>query len=370
MRIAILTELFPPYLQGGSERRCYEIARRLAKRHDVHVYTMHIAGSQREELMEGIHVHRLGKTHPLKTRAYLPLAPFFYETIKRVSSERFDIIDSTAYISALAGFIAAKRTHTPCTLTVHDIYGPKWGFFLGSPVLGVVGRLIELIMLKLPFDGFVTGTSGSRRLIERYGPKEVSVIPYGVDSIFYKRYGVKRKKKILFVGRLVPLKRVPDLLDAFAVVSKKHPEVMLELVGDGPLKEELESLANELGIRDKVIFTGSLRSHEGVAKKMQESMVLVNPSVREGFGLVLVEAMCSGTPPVGYKLDAYADFADSSNSILVAKGDVSGLADAVSELLENRRYWASLSKKGIKTAEGMSWDDTIKKLERFYSGLI
>jgi len=369
MRIAILTELFPPYLQGGSERRCYEIARRLAKSHEVHVYTMLIAGSRREELLEGIHVHRLGKAHPLKTRAYLPLAPFFYEAVKRVSSERFDVIDCTAYVSALAGFIAAKWTHTPCTVTVHDIYGPKWGFFLGSPVLGLAGRLIELIMLKLPFDGFVTGTSGSRRLIEQYGPKDVSVIPYGVDGVFYERYGVKREKKVLYVGRLVPLKRVHDLLNAFAVVSKKHPAVILELVGDGPLKGELEALADELGIKGKVIFTGSLRSHKEVARKMQESMVLVNPSVREGFGLVLVEAMCSGTPPVGYKLDAYSDFADSSNSVLVAKGDWKGLADAISGLLENRRRWALLSKKGMRTAKDMSWDDTIKKIERFYAGL-
>jgi len=370
MRIALVSELFPPYLQGGGERRYYEIARRLAKRHDVHVYTMHIEGSKREELLEGIHVHRIGWAHPLKKRTYLPLVPFFFEAIRMVSKERFDIIDCNAYISAFAGFIAARRTGTPCLATVHDVYGRGWGFFLGDPVLGFIGRIIEKTVLALPFSGFITVSSASRRLMEQTGAKGVLVIPNGVDSVFYKRHGMKRKEKVLFVGRLVPLKNIPDLLNAFALVSKKHPDALLELVGTGPLKEGLESMAKGLGLGNRVVFSGSVRSHAEVARKMQESMVLANPSVREGFGLVLLEAMCSGTPPVGYRLDAYSDFADSSNSVLVAKGDWNGLADAINELLENRRYWAALSKKGIKTADRMSWDDTVKKIERFYAGLI
>jgi glycosyltransferase involved in cell wall biosynthesis len=113
-----------------------------------------------------------------------------------------------------------------------------------------------------------------------------------------------------------------------------------------------------------------VRAHSDVARKMQESIAIVNPSIREGFGLVLLEAMASGTPPIAYNLEAYADFADKSNSILIAQGDWSGLADAINELLENRKYWSLLSKRGIKAAGRMSWGDIVKRIERFYSGLI
>ncbi len=370
MRIAILSELFPPYLQGGGERRYYEIARRLARKHEWHVFTMHIKGSRREEVLEGMHVHRLGKTHPLKKRAYGPLVPYFFEAMKRVSKERFDIIDCNAYVSAFAGFFAGRSSKTPCIVTIHDIYGKDWGHFLGNPALGLIGRGIESLLLRLPFDRFVTVSSASKKLLEGYGTKKTCVIPNGVDNVFQKKSGVKRKQKILFVGRLVPLKNIHDLLNAFSMVLKEHPDVGLELIGEGPLREELGSLAECLGIKKRVRFSGSVRSHSDVAKKMRESKVLVNPSLREGFGLVLLEAMSCGTPPIGYKLGAYNDFADSRNSILVAQGDHAGLAEGIKELLENKRYWSILSKNGKKTAKGFSWSNTVKKTELLYKELV
>ena len=362
----MISELFPPYVLGGGERRYYEIAKRLAKRHEVHVYTMHIAGSPREEVLDGICVHRLGVTHPLNRRAYPQLLVYFFCLIKELGKKRFDVIDCNAYISAFGGFLIAKIGKIPCVVTIHDVYAEKWGYFLNNRLLGIAGRLVEAVLVKLPFDRIITVSGASAELLEGlYRVENIKVINNGVDDVFFRDFKAKRKKKILFVGRLVPLKNLTDLLKAFGIVSKKYPGLKLEIVGQGPLENELKKLCGKLEIEKKVAFLGSV-STEDIAKKMHESLALVNPSLREGFGLVLLEAMACGTPVIAYRLKAYGDFAGKNNSILIHRGDYSGLADAV-EAVFNKKYWNRLSREGRRTAKNFRWDLKIVELEKIYN---
>ena len=88
MRIALLSDLFYPYQLGGAERQFFEIAVRLAKKHDVHVFTMNLDGQPKEEVIKNIHVHRIGIKHPLNRRSLLSLLTYFLSSKLKGNSKQ------------------------------------------------------------------------------------------------------------------------------------------------------------------------------------------------------------------------------------------------------------------------------------------
>jgi len=372
MKIAVLSELFPPYLSGGGERRYYEICKRLVKRgHEVHVYTMRIEGSPKNEILDGIHIHRMGTKHPLRGRKYLPLATYFLDLLPMLTKEKFDVIDANAYISALGGYLPALFRGTPIVCTIHDIYGKSWAEYVGKR-WALLGRSIEKTLLHVPFTKIITVSDASKKLLVSEGvdKKSIVVIHNGVD---YKTFaGVKSRRnrnKIIYVGRFVELKNIPDLLKAFVIVSKKNPKSTLELIGDGPLKDEIQKTAESYGVGSKVKITGFLEYHNDLAKKMAGAGVFVTPSLQEGFGIVLLESMAAGTPVVAYDLEAYNDFADSGNTCLLSQKNCRLLAKNILRLMENKKLRQRIIAEGNKTAKKYSWESVVDSIEELYNSI-
>lgn len=372
MKIAVLSELFPPYLSGGGERRYYEICKRLAKRgHEVHVYTMKIEGSPRSETLDGIHIHRIGSTHPLRGRQYLPLATYFMDLIPTLTQEKFDIIDSNAYISALGGYLPALIRGTPIVCTIHDVYGKNWADYVGKS-WGPVGRAIEKALFHIPFTKLITVSKASKKLLVDEGadPKNIEVIPNGVDFETFSNIAATRDtNKILYVGRLVELKNIPDLLKAFAIVLQKNPKASLELIGDGPLRDKIKQDAASLGIQKSVKITDFLDARKDLAKKMASAGVFATPSLQEGFGIVLLEAMAAGTPVVAHDLSAYQDFAQSGKNCLLSKRSPQLLAKNILRLMQMKPLRTRIVDEATKTAKQFSWDEITKQKEALYRQL-
>jgi len=373
MKLALVSDLFPPYVLGGAERRYYNIALQLSKKHDVHVYTMMMEGAKRTEQRGNLTIHRLGIPHPLKKRAFFPMLAYLAMLIRALSKEKYDVIDCNAYFSALGGYVSSCGRKTPVVATIHDIYAQNWKKFMGSTPLGIVGWTIEILLTKLKFSKIITVSKSSERLlfgIYRVKKERIRVIPNGADHEFRADAKTKRDiTKILYVGRLVPLKNVGSLIRAFALASQKNQRLTLEVVGEGQLKEELQQLCIELGIEKKVAFSGTLGSHAKVAEKMRSCGMLATASLREGFGLTLIEAMACGTPPAAYRLNAYSGFANPKNSILVEKTPQK-LAEAILRLSEDRLLWEKMSREGIKTSRNFRWEQAAEKTEELYKELL
>jgi glycosyltransferase involved in cell wall biosynthesis len=157
---------------------------------------------------------------------------------------------------------------------------------------------------------------------------------------------------VLFAGRVIPHKHVDEFLDAVAAVSAARrarglAPLRAAVVGGGPLLNEMQARAAGLGLvpagpadaeppAATVEFYGSLADHAAVIGRMKSAGVLVLPSTREGFGLVLAEAMACGTPCVAYDVPAVREvLADGEAGVLVAPRDVEGLAGAIDRLLDD-----------------------------------
>jgi glycosyltransferase involved in cell wall biosynthesis len=169
----------------------------------------------------------------------------------------------------------------------------------------------------------------------------IEVVNMGVDlSTFKPEPGAREvldwpqdERIALWVGNMVTVKGVPTLLQAFARVLKEGAADRLVLVGDGPLRGDLEAFADSLGIRDALTFTGRL-SQAAVALAMSAADVFVLPSLNEGLSVALLEAMACGTPCVASAVGGVPEVLDDpACGRLVPPGDAEALASGIEDVL-------------------------------------
>ncbi len=175
----------------------------------------------------------------------------------------------------------------------------------------------------------------------------VRVIPVGVDAASFPLRDLNARPgrpQVLYVGHITYAKGVDVLLDAAVRLLRPRPDVRFVLAGEGPYRhkriqeEELRRRAADLGLLDRLLFTGG-QSPGQVARLMRESSLLVLPSRRETFGAVLVEALASGIPVVATRCGGPEDIVTEEVGALVPPGDAAALADAMEKMLsEPARY--------------------------------
>lgn len=195
------------------------------------------------------------------------------------------------------------------------------------------------------------------RLIAAGCPEnKIQKLPVGLDmSRFnYKPRGAIKQPKIIIgtIARLVEKKGVEYSIKAAAKVMEKHPNIEYRIVGDGPLRESLEQLVAELGLKDKIRFLGWLDSDE-VIKFMDELCIFILASVtarsgdQEGQGLVLQEAQAMGIPVLATLHNGLPEgVVDGNTGFLVPERDADALAQKLEYLIEHPEMWAEMGRAG------------------------
>ncbi|MDQ7797855.1 MAG: glycosyltransferase family 4 protein [Candidatus Edwardsbacteria bacterium] len=205
--------------------------------------------------------------------------------------------------------------------------------------------------------------------------KKVKILNPGVwPNKIYKTIGITRVVKnskivILTVGRLVPKKGLDDLIVAFATVIKKHPKITLKIVGQGPERVNLESLARQLGVNNSIIFVGEKPVNEIYDEMMQCDLFVLPSKIVNGdietFGIVYLEAGACGKAVIGTRQGGVPDaIAGGVSGILVAAGNITQLINAMLKLIENEGMRSKMGIDGKKRVEEMfAWPKIAKMLE-------
>ena len=157
------------------------------------------------------------------------------------------------------------------------------------------------------------------------------------------------------------------LLKAMAEVWQSHPDIQLVYVGKGDLERELKGEAYRTGVSDKVRFLGW---RDDIPDIMQILDIFVLPSLNEGMGRVLVEAMASGKPIVASKVGGIPDLVkDGHNGFLVGPGDVNGLSLAIKKLIKDEQLRLEMGAKGRAISRNYGVEEMIKKIDDLYTSL-
>jgi len=301
MRIAFVYDAVYPWVKGGVERRIYEIGRRISRNHEVYWLGLKWWSGKDMEL-DGIILRGVGEKKTLYVDGKRSIWEAIYFGLKTLFSfkDNFDFIDAQAfpYFSCFSSKINSVAKKSALAITWHELWGDYWFKYLGAK--GLVGWAVERAVCKLT-NRHIAVSGMTQRSLRKIGV-DAEVIPNGID--FERIKMIKKHKEesdVIFAGRLIREKNVDLLIKAVKLLKDYFPDIKCIVIGDGPEKEALVKLSEDLDLHSNIVFKGFLENHDEVISYMKSSKVFVLPSTREGFGIVALEANACGLPVVTVK---------------------------------------------------------------------
>ena len=367
LRVAVVSDALYPWHTGGKEMRYRDLLNHLPERDmDVVVYSM----KWWEETPVPINTSRGSLTY----RAICPRlamyrggrrsilqAVLFAAATLRLLTQRFDVIeaDHMPYLQLIPLRMVAWFKRVPLVITWHEVWGREtWRDYMGR--FGTLAALIEQVCIQLP-NVVIAASSGTAEKLVQLGARRVELAPNTLDlDQLSSIVGDSSAPNLLFVGRLIEHKHADLAIEATRILLGRGLDVHLGIVGVGPEESRLRNQVRDTHLSERVTFLMSLESQRAVWSLIRGSTVLLAPSVREGFGMVVAETLALGTPVV------CADHPDNESRSLVSSDsgscvspfDALAVADAAEYWLNesssrDERRSAFLSKNSDLTVEAM-----------------
>lgn len=382
-RVLIITTAFPRWEGDSQAPYLLETALALcAVGIQVRVLAMHSPGCKTFEVIQNVEIHRpryffeslevlrknpAGLPEFWKKQSFgkLLIIPFLItHTINLLRlCQDVDIIHANWTLSGMVAWGTHFLHRKPVVLTVH-----------GSDVLRVdTYKFIHKITswFTRHINGIICVSHSLAQKLREWGvpDQHLEVIPDGVDTQKFIPSKNEKNPIILYVGALTENKGVHYLINAFKIIAANIPEYKLQIVGAGDYLPSLIKLSKETDLENRIEFTGA-QSPNRVAEHMRNASILVLPSLSEGLGVVLIEALASGTPVVGTNVGGIPDIITTEVGKLVPAGDAKALANSLLELISELPQ-VDYSARARKRAEMFfGWDIVTQKIVNFYERVI
>ncbi|RLF06421.1 MAG: hypothetical protein DRK00_01640 [Thermoprotei archaeon] len=371
---------YPPHMIGGLGRAVTHISMRLAEHAAVHVLTIGLPGSVRDERRDRLYVMRVDPFTLRSTSFVSWVYCFNFLMIAKALSEgvRPHIIHSHDWLTAPASVALKHLLKAPLIVTIH---ATEYGRSRGS-IVTPLQRQIHYWEWRVCYEAWrvlVCSEWMKREVAAAFSLPEdkLLVLPNGINVEELdkhrplegerSRYALPWEKIVFFAGRHVYEKGVDVLLEAARIILSRRRDVKFVIAGDGPMRLHLMWLASRYGLGDKVFFTGRLRDDE-LYRAYKLADIVVIPSRYEPFGIVALEAMASGKPVVASNVGGLSEVVvNGETGLLVPPEDPEALARAIEELLENPRLAEEMGVRGRRRVEELyRWDKIVRFLEKIY----
>ena len=387
MRILMLSWEYPPRIVGGISRVVHGLAQKLGEQGcDVHVITCWDMGMKDYEKDEYVSVHRIHSYDVTPNNFVdwvLHLNFTIVEYAVRLINEtgKFDIIHAHDWLVAFAARVLKHAYSIPLVATIHATeHGRNWGIHNDTQ------RYINNVEWWLAFESWRLIVNSDYMKNEVKGifniPEDkIDVIPNGVDLDkfkgyerdieFRRKFASDNEKIVFFVGRLVNEKGVHVLIDAVPKVSYNYHDVRFVIAGKGPQLDHLKWKANEMGIANKVYFTGYI-SDEDLLKLYKCVDVAVFPSLYEPFGIVAIEGMLANVPVVVSDTGGLGGIVEHGvDGMKSYTGNANSLADSILEILFNPDKAEQMKKRALeKVYRIYNWDVISRQTLKVYESII
>jgi glycosyltransferase involved in cell wall biosynthesis len=376
MKILIVSEMSVPYAVGGGEVRYALLARELARRgHEVTWLSMRQRQSPDEELIEGVrHLHRGPRIKNPPSRPLLAMLRFMLTAFWHVLTHRYDVVDCQTYAPLPAVWLACLLSRQKMVATIHDVSRSGSGHdgqWMTNRFRRLVG-LAETALYRIPYRRIIAvSQSTADALVRRWGvpASRVHVVPNGIELPPEPAAGVAPPRDIdlIYAGRFVPTKNVGDLIDIVARLHAAGSVSRVALAGEGPLWDEMVAKARAAGLADVIELTGRKGNAE-VLDLLRRGKVFFHASSREGFPVVMVEAMACGLPVVAYRIPGVVDVIDEGvTGVLVNERDTAAHAAACRRLLEDAAERERLAAAGRqRVVESLTLATMTDRVEAVY----
>ncbi len=373
MNILMLTWEYPPRVVGGIARVVHDLSHKLIKDgHDVTVVTYRDGETPYYENDKGVNVYRVDN-YMIKSNSFIDwIMQLNFNMIAKASEliakgEKFDVIHAHDWLVANAAKTLKHAYDIPVVSTIHATEsGRNSGIhdenqrYINDTEWMLTYESTEVIVNSNYMKGHVQGLFGLPF-------DKIDVIPNGInlnlytgierDYDFRRRYAADNEKIILYLGRLVYEKGVQNLISAMPKILDGYHDSKLVIVGKGGMIDELRAQVENMGLRDKVYFTGYMNGKD-VQKMYKCADVAVFPSTYEPFGIVALEAMLAGVPTVVSDIGGLNEIIDHGvNGMKSYAGNPNSIADSVLALLYDHQLAANVSKAAKQVVkEQYNWN--------------
>jgi glycosyltransferase involved in cell wall biosynthesis len=388
MKIAFVYDAIYPWVKGGAEMRNYELGKRLsAKGHEVHIFGVKWWEGEDIIRYENLTLHGVCKARDLYVNGRRSISEALVFAIKlfpELRKEKFDLIDVSVfpYFSCFTVKAVSILKKTPSVFTWHEVWDDYWYEYMG--IAGFFGKIVEKAVSKISEKNIAVSDWTKKRLESLGVPEEnITVVPNGIDLKRISEIEPECGKNsvgartstgfdgkiydVVFAGRLIKEKNVNVLLKAINILKTDFPDIKCCVVGDGPEKEALLKLANKLAISGNVEFAG-FQEYKALIGKIKASKVLVLPSSREGFGMVVIEAFACGVPVVTVreKYNAAQGLVGNGVDGFVVKLGDTEIAEGIKKILGVHLRYKGTSEAAFKHVKKYDWNEALLTLEYNY----
>ncbi|MCS7201885.1 MAG: glycosyltransferase family 4 protein [Dictyoglomus sp.] len=386
MNILMLTWEFPPRIIGGLSRHVSDLSYALAEKNiNITIITCCSEGAKEKENVKNLSIHRVPhkiiETPDFINWVYFLNFSMIIKGIELFKQNLFDIIHVHDWLSAFAGYVLKHSFKKPLVATIHATeYGRNQGIYTKEQ------SFIHSVEWWLTYEAWrviVCSSFMKEEITNLFNLPEdkIDVIPNGVNienlktnldlKDVRKNFALPSEKIVLYIGRMYYQKGPEYLLRSAPLVLSQYPNVKFIFVGTGDLLNPLKEEANNLGLQNKVVFTGfiddSLRN-----ALLNIADICVFPSIYEPFGIVALEAMALSKPVIASNIGGFKEIIDSGqDGLLFTPRDIYDLGQKILFLLKDENFANTIGKKAREKVESMyTWDKisekTLKVYERVY----
>ncbi|MEP7114003.1 MAG: glycosyltransferase family 4 protein [Ilumatobacteraceae bacterium] len=331
---------------GGSEVHADEFMRRWAAAGlDVTHRTSAAVGQPATATRNGYQVVRRGSRYSVFPRA--------------VGSEwlrRMGTYDALVEVWNGVPWMSPLWCRKPHITFLHHVHGPMWDQLLPRPLAGV-GRAMEARFAPPFYRRTLTLTPSEATRDDLLGlgfrADRVMAVNNGVDPMFQPGGLRSTSPLVMCVGRLAPVKRQDQLIEAAVIARQRVPDLRLVIVGDGPLLPALEARVASHGAREWITFAGRL-SHLDLVAEYQRAWLVSSASLAEGWGLTITEAAACGTAAVATDVSGHrSSIVDGVTGVLAP---LDQLGDRIADVLLDDQRRHALAAAALARAKTLTWD--------------
>ncbi len=399
MKILVLSSTFPRWKNDTEPPFVFLLSKHLSRKHKITVIAPHFPKAKFYEEIDGMEIYRFPYFFPLN------LQKLCYEggimgNIKKNFLARIQVpffllmeLIYTSYLSfkispdiihahwivpqGLVASFVRKLMRIPLVISVH-----------GSDVFIFKKNILRNLLLFATYcaDIVTVNSSASLKALESIDNKsKKQIIPMGIDisnfSPLRKDEYLKKSLNIqglflLAVGRIVEVKGFKYIIESIPEIIKRHGDAKLVIIGNGPEKNNLESLARNLGLENSVIFLGETQNTE-LPKYYASADIFIGPSIQtkdgttEAFGIVFLEALASGVPVITTGVGGIGDIIQNEiNGIVIPQKESSAIESAVEKIHTDKNLKSKIIHNGFVTVrEKFSWNQIAEQFSVLYSNL-
>ena len=387
MKILMLSWEYPPRIVGGISRVVHDLSQRLIKDgHEVTVVTYRDGDAPYYENDKGVNVYRVDNymIHPNNFIDWIMQLNFnMIAKASEIMNEqgKFDIIHAHDWLVAYSAKALKEAYKIPIVTTIHATESGR-----NSGIHDEVQRYIndsEWLLTYESTEVIVNSNFMKNDLQRLFGLpfEKINVIPNGInlsnfsgierDYDFRRQFAMDNEKIILYVGRLVYEKGIQNLIGAMPKILANYHDAKLIVCGKGGMIDELKQETKNLGIENKVYFTGYCDSKK-VQKMYKCADIAVFPSTYEPFGIVALEAMLAGVPTVVSDVGGLNEIVEHGVTGMKSyAGNSNSISDSVLSLLFDAKLCDTVSKNAVKKVKELyNWNKIAQDTHYVYEQAI